>query len=112
VTLTYGDFGWLAQTDPGELMATLRVLERRVRLLLPPEDASRFVEALVSLKGECLKPKSAKSDWDAAEMYAKRATMRIDSLTLLKSSMLDLELQPGRFTITPTTFRLRRYGPV
>jgi hypothetical protein len=100
VTLTYGEFGWLAQTDPDELMATLRVVERRVQLLLPPEDASPIVEALVSLKGECLKPKSAKSDWDAAEMYAKRATMRINRassfLTLLESSMLDLGLQLGR----------------
>jgi hypothetical protein len=98
--LTYGEFGFLAQTDPDEFMATLRVLERRVQLLLPAEDASPILEALISLKAECLKPKSAKSDWNAAEMYAKRASMRIGKasslLALVESNILDLGLQLGR----------------
>jgi len=31
ISLIYGEFGWLAQSDPDELIATLRILERRAQ---------------------------------------------------------------------------------
>jgi hypothetical protein len=52
VILVYGEFGWLAQTDPDELIANLRILERHTQQLLAPDDAApggtsiRFVSGL------------------------------------------------------------------
>jgi len=100
VTLIYGEFGWLAQADPDELIATLSILERRVQLLLPPNDAGPITESLAKLREGCLKEKSVKSDWDPAEAYAKRASMRIQKasslLPLAESNMLELGVQLGR----------------
>jgi len=99
IILTYGEFGWLAQTDPDELIATLRVLERRAQLLLPPIDAGPILESLERVRDGCLSDKSAKADWDPVEDQAKRISTRIQkasSLLPMAENVLELGLQLGR----------------
>jgi hypothetical protein len=100
VILIYGEFGWMAQTDPDSLIATLRTLERRASQLLAPEDATPILESLAEVRKGCLAKKKAKSDWDAVEAYAKRVESRLARASSLlpasESKMLELALQLGR----------------
>jgi hypothetical protein len=57
VTLIYGEFGWMAQVDPDELMATLEALERRAIQLLPPAQGASLRKSLVRIRKGCLKKK-------------------------------------------------------
>lgn len=100
VTLMYGEFGWLAQADPDELIATIRILEHRTRQLLSSQDAEPLLESLSKTRDGCLAKKTKNSDWDPVEGYAKRASRRIQKasslLPIAESNALDLGLQLGR----------------
>jgi restriction endonuclease len=100
VILTYGEYGWMAQADPDELISTLRVLEQRASQLLPPDDAVPILESLSAIREGCDSPKNKKSDWDPVEVHAKRVSNRLGRATSLlpvaESNMLDLALQLGR----------------
>lgn len=100
IVLVYGEFGWMAQSDPDALLANLRILERRVQQLLSPDDASPILKSLIKVRIGCSKRKSAKSDWDPVELYAKRVSSRLQKasslLPLAESNVLDLSLQLGR----------------
>jgi len=100
IVLVYGEFGWMAQADPDELIANLRILERRAQQLMAPDDAAPILESLALVRKGCLSEKTAKSDWDPVEVYAKRVQSRLQKasslLPLAESNVLDLGLQLGR----------------
>jgi hypothetical protein len=100
VSLTYGEFGFMAGADPDELIATVRILEHHARRLLSPEDAGAIIESLSEMRSGCLTPKSNKSDWDPVEVHAKRASSRIQKasslLSMSESNVLDTAMQLGR----------------
>lgn len=100
ILLIYGEFGWMAQADPDELIANLRILECRAQQLLSPDDAAPILGALAQVCSGCLSPKTAKADWDPVEIQAKRASSRLQKasslLPLSESNVLDLALQLGR----------------
>jgi hypothetical protein len=99
IVLVYGEFGWMAQADPDELIANLRILERRTQQLLPPADAAPVLGSLSEVREGCL-ILNAKSEWDPVEVHAKRVSSRLNAasslLPLAESNMLDLGLQLGR----------------
>ncbi|WP_426337002.1 hypothetical protein ACN9MY_06245 [Pseudoduganella sp. R-31] len=96
IELMYGEAGWLAQADPDELMAKLRILIYRTTQLLPADVADKIVEAIEATRDGCLK----QSDWKTVELQSKRASKRISDatsfLSLLESQVLDVALQIGR----------------
>jgi hypothetical protein len=100
IILTYGEFGWMAQSDPDELIATLRLLESRTSQLLAPEDAAPILESLSAIRDGCATPKTEKSDWDPVEVHAKRIATRLGRATSLlrmaESNMLEAALHLGR----------------
>lgn len=100
IILTYGEYGWMAQADPDELIATLRLLEQRISQLLAPEDAVPILESLAAIREGCAKPKTKESDWDAVEVAAKRIATRLGRATFLlplaESNMLEAALHLGR----------------
>ena len=100
VILVHGEYGWMAQADPDELIATLRILERRVQQLLPPEDAEPILDSLTKVREGCSAKKQQQSDWDTVEIYAKRASTRLQKassfLSLEESNVLELGIQLGR----------------
>jgi len=100
IVLIYGEFGWMAQADPDELIANLRILERRAQQLLAPDDATPILESLALVRRVCLSEKKTKSDWDPAEVHAKRIQSRLQKasslLPLAESNVLGLGLQLGR----------------
>lgn len=100
IVLIYGEFGWMAQTDPDELIANLHIMERRTQQLLPPDDAAPILASLAEVRDGCLSPKNAKADWHPVEDHAKRVASRVQAaaslLPLGESNMLDLALQLGR----------------
>ncbi|WP_426954119.1 hypothetical protein [Muricoccus radiodurans] len=100
VILIYGEFGWMAQADPDELIATLRLLEQRTNQLLAPDDALPILESLAAIRQGCSTPKTKKSEWDPVEEHAKRIGIRLGRATsllpLAESNMLDLALHLGR----------------
>ncbi|WP_457937130.1 hypothetical protein [Mesorhizobium sp. 10J20-29] len=100
VVLVFGEIGWMTQTDPDSLVATLRAIERRTGQLLPPEDAAPILEALTKVREGCLAPKKKKSDWDPVEVQAKRVETRITAASSLlppeEARVLELAMQLGR----------------
>jgi len=100
VILVYGEYGQMAGTDPDELIATIRTLERRASQLLAPEDARPIVTSLIRVRKGCLAKKSTKSDWDPVEVHAKRVQTRVaKSSSLLQepeAKVLELASQLGR----------------
>lgn len=100
IVLVYGEFGWMAQADPDELMANLRILERRAQQLLSPDDAAPVLVCLSEVREGFLRPKNSKSEWDPIEVHAKRVSSRLKAalslLPLGESNMLELGLQLGR----------------
>lgn len=100
IVLMYGEFGWMAQADPDELIANLRTIERRAQQLLPPDDVVPVIESLALVRHGCLTEKQTKSDWDPIEVHAKRVQSRLQKasslLPLVESNVLDLGLQLGR----------------
>lgn len=99
VVLIYGEFGSMAQADPDEFIANLRILERRAQQLLAPEDAAPILDSLSEVRNGCLKPKRASSDWNPVEIFAKRVSTRIQSaqslISVPESKVLDVGLQLG-----------------
>jgi hypothetical protein len=100
IKLMYGEFGSLAQVDPDEFIATLRILERRVQQLLPPEDATPILDSLREVRAGCLRRKRAESGWHSVEIHAKRVSSRVQGalslISFAESKVLDLGLQLGR----------------
>lgn len=100
ILLTYGEFGEMAQTDPDELLANLRTMERRTQQLLPPDDAAPILASLINVRLLCEGAKTSKADWQMIKLEAKRVTLRLRAasslLTLAESNMLELALQLGR----------------
>jgi hypothetical protein len=100
VLLIYGEFGFMAQADPDEFIATLRIFERRAQQLLPPEDAAPILDSLSEVRNGCVKPKKASSDWNPVETFAKRVSSRIQNaqslISVPESKALDIGLQLGR----------------
>lgn len=100
IILTYGEYGWMAQADPDELIATLRLLEQRASQLLAPEDAGPILQSLSAIRQGCGTPKTKKSEWDPIEDHAKRVATRLARATsllpLAESNMLDAALHLGR----------------
>lgn len=100
IVLIYGEFGEMAQIDPDELIAALRMLNHRSRQLLPPEDAEPIVASLDVVRDTCTGKIEKKSDWDPAEVHAKRIAMRLGraqaALPLAEQNILELAMQLGR----------------
>lgn len=100
IVLVYGEFGEMAQIDPDELIAALRMLEHRSRQLLPPEDADPIVASLNIIRDTCTGKIEKRSDWDPAEVHAKRIATRLGraqaALPLTEQNVLDLAMQLGR----------------
>lgn len=91
---------WMAQTDPDELIATIRILEHRTHQLLSSQDAKPLLESLLDTRDGCLAKKTKDLDWELVEGYAKRASSRIQKasslLPLAESNALEVGLQLGR----------------
>lgn len=51
--LIYGEVGWMALADPDELIANLRIMERRTQQLLPPDDATPILASLAEVRDGC-----------------------------------------------------------
>jgi hypothetical protein len=100
VVLVYGEYGRMAQTDPDELIATIRTLERRVSQLLNLKDAAPILKSLRKVRKGCLAKKTTGSDWDQVEVHAKRVQTRLGKASSLLSAtdgqMLELAAQLGR----------------
>jgi hypothetical protein len=100
IILIYGEFGWMAQADPDQLIANLRILECRAQLLLSPCDAAPILDRLAQVRTGCLSEKVAKSDWAPIEVQAKQVSQRLQAalslLPMAESNVLDLALQLGR----------------
>ena len=100
IQLIYGEIGWLAQSDPDEVIATLRILERRTQQLLPPDDSVTILESLAVIRDVCLSEKKASSDWDKAQIHANRVQLRLRKasslLSLAESNVLDVGISLGR----------------
>lgn len=100
VTLTFGEYGIMAQVDPDEFIAQLRILDRRTQQLMPDSDAAPIVASLAQVRDGCLRRKRSKSQWDPVEVHAKRVTSRIQSsaslLCIAESNVLELGIQLGR----------------
>lgn len=100
IILVYGEFGVMAQTDPDELIAALRMLDHRSRQLLPPEDAEPIGASLDIVRKTCMGKIKKKSDWDPAEIHAKRISTRLSRaqavLPLAEQNILGLAMQLGR----------------
>lgn len=100
VLLVHGETGWMAQADPDELIAILRILERRAQQLLPPDDASPILDALAQVESGCLAKKKSESDWDSVKVQANRVSSRLQKasslLPMTESNALELGLQLGR----------------
>ena len=100
IILTFGEYGWMAQADPDELISTLRLLEQRTSQLLAPEDAAPILESLSAIREGCATPKTKKSDWNPVEVHAKRIATRLGRATsllpLAESNMLEAALHLGR----------------
>jgi hypothetical protein len=98
--LVYGEVGFMAQADPDEFIAALRILQCRAQQLLPPDDAAPILDSLREIRSGCLKPKKAVSDWNPVEIHAKRVSSRLHGalslISLAESKVLDLGLQLGR----------------
>jgi hypothetical protein len=99
VTLMYGEFGWMAQVDPDELIANLRVLEHRAQQLLNPEDAEPIGASLAQIRLGCLAKKQTELDWNSVELHAKRVSKRISTasslLSMAEANALDIGVQLG-----------------
>ncbi|WIE36022.1 hypothetical protein [Agrobacterium tumefaciens] len=100
IELIHGMAGWLAQTDTDQVIATIRILERRAQQLLPPVDAEPIIAMLVEVREGCLAEKSDKFDWDVVEVKARRVSARIQAsaslLPIAESNVLELSLLLGR----------------
>jgi transposase len=100
IRLIYGEYGWMAQTDPDELLNNLQILKTRTQFLIPTEHAAPIVEALENALDGCKKPKADQSDWDSVEIQAKRASMRLlraaSLLPIAESNILRLGAQLGQ----------------
>lgn len=99
IELVYGEFGEMAQQDTDEMIAKLRILERRTQQLLSPEDALPITEALTQIKNSLVETESV-TDWGLAKVLAKRVSSRLhDASSLLQideSNALEIALQLGR----------------
>ena len=100
IELIYGEYGWMAQADPDELMATLRVLEHRTQQLLNIDDSNEILTTLDAVRKLLMMVIKEQSDWDEVKSLAKRASQRINKaislLPLPESNALDTGLQLGR----------------
>lgn len=100
IVLILGEFGQMAQEDPDQVRAILRVIEHQSQQLLPPEDASVILEALGVVRQELTTPKKSDSDWDPVEDYSKRISSRVrlasSLLPLAESNALELGVQLAR----------------
>ena len=100
VTLIYGEYGWMVQADPDELIARLRILEHRAQQILLPSDASPIIDALNLVVEGCTSQKKGESDWDHIELQAKRVSKRISMapslLKVAEANLLDIGMQLGR----------------
>jgi hypothetical protein len=99
VVLIRGEIGQMAQEDPDEIDAIVRVLEVQARALLAPPDADHIDESLRVVLAGCKKPLPKKSDWDEVEFHAKRVSQRVQTASSLlrvqESNVLNLGLQLG-----------------
>lgn len=100
ITLLFGEIGFMAQADPDEFFAILRILERRAQQLLAPEDAAPILSSLEKIHAGCLRHQKRQSRWGKEEFEAKRASSRIQNavslLSMPESSILDIALRLGR----------------
>lgn len=100
VVLIYGEFGFMAQADPDELLAKLEVLMRRSEQLFAQKDSKPIVSALKKVIAGCRKKNATDKDWHHVEAHAKRASTRVQNavslLPLHESKVLNLSLQLGR----------------
>ncbi len=100
ITLQFGEIGFMAQCDPDEFFAILRILERRAQQLLAPEDAAPILSSLEKIHAGCIRHLKKPARWDKEEFEAKRASSRIQSASSLvsmpESSILDIALRLGR----------------
>lgn len=83
VALVHGEIGWLAQVDPDELIAKLRIMQFRAQQLLAPEDATPILAALSSLLQICAKQGQTETDWSEAKLLANRVSARVQSASSL-----------------------------
>lgn len=100
VKLIYSEYGWLANADPDELTAKLRVLELHSQNLLAPTDASPIVECLTKLQDALSRESPQRDNWGSIERYAKRASNRIVNaaslLAIEEGNCLDVGVELGR----------------
>lgn len=100
IELTFGEAGWMTNTDSDELIAKLRVIEHRTQQLLLDGDAEPIVEALRKIRAGCNLPKRNKSVWDMVALNAKRVSNRMGNATSLlagkEADTMELALQLGR----------------
>ena len=99
VVLIRGEFGLMAQEDPDQVNAILRVLEVQARVLLAPQDADHIDESLKAVFAGCQKPKPKQADWDEVEFHAKRVSQWLKTaaslLSVQESNVLNLGFQLG-----------------
>lgn len=99
ILLIYGEFGQMANEDPDQFIALLRVIERRVQQLLSPADAAPILDSLLKIRHGCLAPKKSKADWERIEAHANRLSSRLarapSLLPLAESNVFDIGLQLG-----------------
>ena len=83
IILIYGEFGWMVQADPDELIFNLRILERRAQQLLAPNDAAPILDALAQVRSGCLSPKTSSRPGIPVEFQAKRVSSRLQKVSSL-----------------------------
>jgi hypothetical protein len=100
ITLQFGEIGFMAQADPDEFFAILRILKRRAQQLLAPEDATPIFSSLEKVHAGCVRHQKRQFRWDKEECEAKRASSRIQNavslISMPESSILDIALRLGR----------------
>jgi hypothetical protein len=97
--LVFGEAGWMSQTDPEVFISKIRVVAARARQLFSEQDASPIVEALDEVLAGCAATKEQSSDWDHADVWSERASLRIrDGASLLSPAEENVLLLGARLS--------------
>lgn len=97
---TFGEFGWLANADPDDVIVIVRIIEQRAAQLLKTDDRITLLESCAEVRRGCASPKQRESDWDPVEQHAKRVQNRVKAASSLlpneEARVLELALALGR----------------
>lgn len=85
IELVLGEFGWMAQEDPDQLLSLLELVEAQVLRVYPEPQAAMLQEAVVETRNALFPPSSEERDFALIERAAKRVAQRMRQWSTLLS---------------------------